>query len=317
MNRLTISIGALLLFVFASCSQGRAVSVPANNGQTEVIVSADLLLPSIPITLTTPQDRADYLVRNFWENMDFADTLRSHDRTFMEQNFVNFIDLFRLVDRGAQMTAVENLLAKAEADRGAYTMLAEIAEHYLYDPNSPMLCEEHYILFLQGFIASAVLGDAERERWTAQLSDAMKNRPGIVAADFAFTDREGLRQTLHRAINGLTMLVFYDPDCEHCAEIMRRIEESEVICTLVDEKRLKVVAIYADGDTESWDRTKSRYPEQWTVGIDTDNIQERETYVLRAMPTIYLINADGTVWLKDPPVGAVIDTLASLQKDKI
>ena len=46
------------------------------------------------IPLTASEERAEYIISRFWDGMDFADTLRSRDRQFMEQNFVNFLSLF-------------------------------------------------------------------------------------------------------------------------------------------------------------------------------------------------------------------------------
>ena len=176
----------------------------------------ELPLPNVPAVLQTPTDRANYIIAHFWDAMDFCDTFRSYNRNFMEQNFSNFISVFPYADEQAQRTAVETLLDKAEADSAAYVLLREIAEKYLYEPNSPMLSEDYYILFLERFINSTILGEYGTIRLHRQLDAARKNRPGMVAADFAYMTREGSNATLHKtATDGDMLLIFYDPDCEH------------------------------------------------------------------------------------------------------
>lgn len=65
------------------------------------------------------------------------------------------------------------------------------------DPNSPMRNEEHYILFLEALLSLPGLPEAERIRPAYRLETTRKNRPGTIAADFAYTDHRGKRQTLH------------------------------------------------------------------------------------------------------------------------
>lgn len=47
----------------------------------------DLPLSVTPSTLCIPHERAAYLWVHIWDDIDFADTLRSHHPAFMEQNF--------------------------------------------------------------------------------------------------------------------------------------------------------------------------------------------------------------------------------------
>mgnify|MGYP000178762057 FL=1 len=53
----------------------------------------DFPYPSVPAELTTPQERADYVVRHYWDNINFQDTTLIHRPSMIEQGFVNFIDL--------------------------------------------------------------------------------------------------------------------------------------------------------------------------------------------------------------------------------
>lgn len=267
-------------------------------------VSADsipeLPLPNVPATLRTPSERANYIVSHFWDAMEFSDTLRSHNSMFMEQNFSNFISIFPYASEQARQDAVGILLHKAEADSAGYVLLRDIAEKYLYEPSSPMLSEEFYILFLEQFVKSPILGEHGAMRLYRQLDAVHKNRPGMTAADFAFTTRKGNNTTLHETDSeGDLLLIFYDPDCEHCKEVMGELQADKALSDAVTSGRTKVVAIYSDDNYDLWKRTADGLPAEWMVGCDGGTLQENGSYVLRAMPTLYLLDHDKKVIAKD------------------
>ena len=260
----------------------------------------ELPLPKVPMTLRDVSERADYIINHFWDAMDFGDTARSRNTAFMEQNFSNFISVFPFASEPAQQTAVGALLHKAEADSAAYVLLAGIAEKYLYEPNSPMLSEDYYILFLDRLVNSPILnsGSARRLRW--QLEAANKNRPGMTAADFSYVTRDGSQGTLHGMRHGGDLLlIFYDPDCEHCKETMDRLQHDDRLGQMVADGTLAVLAIYSGDDHDLWVKTASSLPEGWTVGYEPGTMQEDGSYVLRAMPTLYLLDSSKKVLQKD------------------
>lgn len=130
----------------SSQSQLRAASATSIAPDT---LAPDLPLPAIPASLRTPHERASYLLAHFWDGMSFADTLRSRNPGFMEQNLVNYLSLFPHAPAEARTRAVHLLMQRAEADKPAYLLLAELAEKYLYATGSPMQSEEHFIPFLE------------------------------------------------------------------------------------------------------------------------------------------------------------------------
>ena len=261
---------------------------------------AELPLPNVPTALRNIADRANYIITHFWDAMDFSDTLRSHDRIFMEQNFSNFISVFPHADEQAQRTAVGTLLDKAEADSAAYVLLRDIAEKYLYEQNSPMLSEDYYILFLERLVDSSLLGEYGTHRLRRQLEAARKNRPGMVAADFAYMTRDGSGATLHKtSTEGNLLLIFYDPDCEHCKEVMDDLQANKTLADAIASGGIKVLAIYSGEDRSLWERTAASLPADWTVGYESGELQEYGLYVLRTMPTLYLLDRNKKVLLKD------------------
>ena len=204
------------LSIFLICLILTAISGSMNAQQNQ---TQDLPLPAIPATLRTPHERASYLLAHFWDGMSFADTLRSRNPGFMEQNLVNYLSLFPHAPAEARTRAVHLLMQRAEADKPAYLLLAELAEKYLYTTGSPMQSEEHFIPFLEETARTPLLDETEKSRPRFLLAAALKNRPGTTAADFTYHTPEGNLQTLHATPSApRLLLMFYNPDCTHCRQ---------------------------------------------------------------------------------------------------
>ena len=269
----------------------------------------DLPLPRVPSTLREPRLRAAYVVRHFWDAMDFRDSVRARDPDFLEQHFVDFVSLFPHADTSALAPAVDTLMRRAGQDAAAFRLVAEIAEKYLYEAASPLRDEAYYGLFLDALVASPALGTYEKLRYAAQSEAVRKNRPGMPAADFAFVDRRGVRQTLYDLPGDRLLVIFYDPECGHCLETMAALRRSPAIARQVSTGALAVLALFADGEEAVWLRTPPALPQDWTDGLDATGIQERGLYLLSELPALYLLDCDRRVLLKEPASEALMRAL--------
>lgn len=307
------------IILFISCTE--VSSQQQNNAELQTSATTDdsvsvreLPLPAVPTSLREPSLRANYIIEHFWDEMDFSDTQLSCDAVFMEQNFSNFISVFPIATGESCRLAVSTLLHKAEADSAAYVLLTDIAEKYLYDPNSPMYDEGTYLLFLEQVLSSPALDYARVTRLGRQRQFASLNRPGMRAADFSYVTRQGKRSSLYKtSVKDKLLLLFYDPDCDHCREVLSFLCSSSLLSDNVDSGRISVLAIYAEEDRELWDATKSELPSSWTVGMDTSgDIYNKGLYSLRALPAMYLLDANKTVVLKDVSPETLSDYMSNM-----
>lgn len=271
--------------------------------------SQEFALPQVPVVLTSPEERAAYVLSHFWDNLPLNDTAYCHHAELMEQNVVNFLSLLPVADEEARAEGFRRTLQTVAADSVTFRLVTGIVARYLDDPNSPMRNEEQYIIYLESLLGSSLLDEAERLRPAYRLQQARKNRKGTKAADFSFIDRAGRTGRLYDTQASLLLLVFYDPACDHCAEILRDVDESPVVAGMLADRRLTLLAVYTEGDRELWDKTKQSLPRSWHVGFDTTRIVERELYSLPAMPVLYLLNQDKTVLLKDASLSEIEQAL--------
>lgn len=130
-----------------------------------------------------------------------------------------------------------------------------------------------------------------------------------MATDFNFIDSAGRRNTLYGSGDGKRqrILIFYDPECDHCHDAINALKDDATINNKLRTGEISIIAVYADGDAEVWKNAKNSLPAEWINAVSPENeIEEQELYILRHMPTIYLLAPDNKVLLKDPTVRQLI-----------
>ncbi|MBD5358425.1 MAG: DUF5106 domain-containing protein [Bacteroides sp.] len=218
-----------------------------------------------------------------------------------EQCVIDFIRRLPQIDPAVIQKEVDNFLDRSNIDESTYTAMYNLAGKYLNNLDSPMRDEEYYILFLNHAVNKGKLGEADKERARFRLEMAEKNRPGSKAPDFRVVTREGEQLNfLDLLSGGENIVVFYDPDCNHCVEVMEIIENEPSL------KSKRIIAIDSETDRELWNATCMKLPQDWVVGFALDYIQDDDLFIFPEMPTIYVINGEGTIILKDASLEKII-----------
>lgn len=271
-------------------------------------------LPHIPAALVTPESRIDYLTKHYWDNFDFADTALISKPEITEQAFADFIDLLTGLPAPMADSALTRMIKASTVDSTMFAHFTDLSEKYLYDPNSPLRNEELYIPVLRYLTDSPHLDSLSKLRPRYQLELALKNRPGDMAADFTYTLASGKRDRMSHIRADYTILFFNNPDCGDCIRVKEYMDMSPAIggqlrrqcapgktATNSGSRELAVLALYPEGDIPLWQNTK--YPAGIINAYDAgQKIAAGQLYDLKAMPTLYLLDKDKRVILKDAPV---------------
>lgn len=279
------------------------------------IASADTIitfsLPSIPAALVTPETRADYLARHYWDNMDFADTNYVHHSDIIEQAWVDFCDLLGLVPPETARQAMRSTIARAGADPKVFSLMTGLAETYLYEPDSPMVDEEMFITVLEAMLETPVMSAAGKRRTGDLLSMVLKNRPGTKALDFGFTSASGQPCSLYATDADFILIFFNSPGCRFCAGTLRQMKKAAGINRLLDQKRLAILSVYPGDDVDRWRRHIKDFPDEWVNGFDeAGDIMTRRLYNLKTLPALYLLDREKVVLLKDTSVEDIEEYLS-------
>ena len=307
MKHIEYLLRTILVLCLCSCKSGNA-SVPADNTQQDTITT--FTLPTIPVMLTTPEQRADFIVKHYWGNTNFADTNYIHHPEIIEQAWADYCDLLNHVTLTTAQEAIKAAINKAGAERKVFNYMTDLADKYLYDPNSPMRNEEYYIPVLEAMITSPILNETEKIRPKARLELAQKNRVGTKALDFTYTVASGRQSTLYQIKSDYTLLFINNPGCHACTETINAIKNIPMIEELIKKKRMIILSLYPDEEVDDWRKHRSEFPSEWITAYDKSlTLKTENLYDLKAIPTLYLLDSDKTVILKDASAQAIEEWL--------
>lgn len=262
--------------------------------------------PAVPSLITDPQQRIIYLAAHYWDNFDFADTALVADPKVSEQAFVDYLILLPHIPYAKAEGSLTAMMAAASTDSTASARFRGMAEHYLYDPNSPYRNEEYYIPVLRSVIADEQIDEAFKIRARYQLGMASKNRPGMIAADFTCLLSNGKQRRMSDIRADYTLLFFNNPDCHECQRVKAFIVASPVMSQVIKSKKMSVAALYPDEDIALWQ--KAEYPASW-INARSPQPRTEQLYDLKAIPALYLLDKEKRIILKDAPVEQIEDWL--------
>lgn len=309
-----ITFCLIALLLFAACRQNRAGTssgevVPAT-AETEHV--AHYIRPEIPQMMTDPQQRAAYYVKHYWDGYSTADTAFIHsDET--EQLYADFIDALQYVDTAECRSALQTMMSLMEADSTAYRRFCYLGEKYLYDANSPMRNEDCYIPVLEQMLASTRLTEPDKLRPADRLKQALKNRPGMKAPDFSYVTPGGKSGRLSQQKADYTLLFFYEPGCANCQEFERVLSGMPFFLDIQKKGVIRVFAVYTGDDENEWLLNSSKMPQGWIVGWNKQgDIRSKTIYEIRATPTLFLLDKQKKVILKDAPLEQIIQYLSTI-----
>ena len=285
-----------------------------------------LLFPDVmpPEMLETPQDRAEYMAEHWWDK--FADDSRAYpcdstlvsgvSRDVVEQKFANWVNVLSMVDYPHAAKSVRRLYDKAlkcerkDTASNVFDTFRSLMEKYLYDPNSPMRNEDLYGPYADCLSRCEFIDEGNRKAYAYDAGMCALNRVGTKAADFRFEDKNGKVRRLYDIKADFTVLFFSNPGCVACKEIINALKGTPQIDSMISAGRIAVLNIYIDEDLEAWRSYMPIYPETWYNGFDPDFVIRGDVlYNVRAIPSLYLLDKDKNVMMKDAVTERVIDFL--------
>lgn len=314
---LNILSAGLVLFLLLSCGHRKKESF------------SPLPFPEAtpPGMMTDAQDRADWLAQHYWDGLTDPDRVYPSDsvlvsgvrKTDVEQRFANWLSILEMVVPGTAERAVASLCLKVlecedrDSSSEVYETLTPLVEKYLYDPNSPYRNEDLYGAYISRLAAWKGLSPQMKGKYERESSLCALNKVGTKAADFRFADRMGNIRTLHGIKAPLTLLFFSNPGCEACMNIINVLKGEPRIAELISTGRMAVLNIYIDEDIAAWRSYMPVYPDEWYNGFDPDFVIRNETlYDVRAIPSLYLLDSEKNVIMKDAPENKVFEYLSRL-----
>ncbi len=313
-----VAAAAFIAAVTVSCRQ---------QGGDSKLLTRPFPVVQVPAMVTEPSERMDYVASHYWNRFPDTTGVYLSDSTHilgiengdMEQAIANYTSILESipVDRmrkyvGDFYEKIAQLEARNPED-STFEATVRIFDRYLYDPNSPVRNEEIYLPFCEKMAVSELISAEKRDIYERARQCCSLNRIGAVAADFSFSDRYGKTRTLHSIKADYTLLFFSNPGCHACKDIIDNLSTLPQIQGLITSGKLAVVNVYIDEDTAAWYEYMPIYPESWYNGYDPNLIiRSDELYSVRAIPSLYILDAQKRVIMKDAPENKALQYLVQL-----
>ena len=287
----------------AACG-GRAPRRPAaTTAETPAV-----FLPAIAPAALAPEERVEWLRWHYWDNFDFADTafLARADTLQLFEAYARYVQLlFSAPTDGAPM---DSLMRRAAVSRPMLDYFAMLADRVLGDPNSPLRNDEFYIPVLRAQLSSPWYDEYERLAPEYRLSLASQNRIGQPANDFRYTLASGATGSPYGLRAEYVLLFINNPGCPMCREIREAISASPMLTELIEHGRLRVLALYPDENLDEWRAYREQIPASWINAYDDGCVlREKGLYDLSAIPSLYLLDAQKRVLVKDATDVALVE----------
>ncbi len=290
-KKTTLLLAALLLLGSANCfSQEKA--------------SRKFELPSIPDTLRTIESRFNYVVDNYWNRFDFSDTFHIETKE-TEEALVNYLDLISRLSVGKGQEHLSDLMKKASTNSLMQEYINKLVRKYLVNYDSPMRNDLLYMGAAK-YLARAATDETLKYNAIQDTTMLSLNLPGTKATEFQFTTPTGEIKRISDVQGKYTVLLFYNPDCKSCSQILEATKRSEIIHKALEEKNTTLVAIYPQDDSYIWRKYIETVPDKWINGCDNGMTLISEVlYDLRVLPVFYLLDSNKEVVLKDVPLKTI------------
>lgn len=308
LSRILYILAAILCL--ASCGAREGGSGASMQSGASVAEDGMFAMPQVPESISDPQARADWLLLHFWDNADFSAAGLLKDSVMLEQAMSNYISVMDFCTPEGLDKGITHLLrTSGKASEDVYQRVVDVADLYLWDAESPFRNENYYLPFAEYELAR---GGDNAERAKARIEEIERNRPGSVAPAFELENIKGGKIFFEPGSESrVTVLMFYEPDCEHCESVVEALRNDAGFSRAVGNGEIRMIAAYLGDDYKLWREHAAKLPQTWETGIDRKGrIDDGELYVVRATPSIYLIDANGKIVLKDSDLAHLGEALS-------
>ena len=251
----------------------------------------------------TSKEEFDEAIGRYWDGFEFecGERVIEYDTVSVMQAFADYVAYINVGMEPMQCDSLlRGLMHRAEASRPMLDFFAYVTEGVLHDPNSPMRNDELYIPILEVLVESPLYDEYDRIVPIYDLELARQNRIGNVANDIVYTLANGKTGRLHSIDSDYVIVMFSNPGCPMCREIIEEITSSPLINEMMENDLVEVLAIYPDEDLVAWRDHIGDIPPSWINGYDLGmKITEARSYNLQAIPSLYLLDNEKRVIIKD------------------
>jgi hypothetical protein len=261
--------------------------------KSEIVIAPLFEYPTAPDTISALNERSNYLMEHFWDQMDF-NRKTTVDQIALNDAFSVYITAMRFADADPAEKSVTKILERTAKNPVLAIQFTKAAEEALYGPRAEIWSDKIYLRFIDAILKNKKVSNDRKLRFKRHGEILRNSMIGAVPPEFDYELPTG--SIAHYYPNGvITVIEFGDPDCDECRLTKLKLETDVQFSSLVDRGLVNVLFIIPDPD-EGWNTKLADYSTKWHVGA-SDTVSD--LYDMRSTPALYVIDSKGQIAAKN------------------
>ena len=283
--------------------------------------------PALTGRLKNPKTKEDslaswqYYKDHFWDDVSFYDGRIAYT-TFFEEKLDKYFNQIVVPHPDSVIKELDWMLGTASINSEMTRfLLIKFVNRYL---NQKYMWEDAVFLYLfEKYFAQkehSWLTAAGKKVITDRAYSLMANIMGTPASDIELPDSTGAMKSMFAEKGNFTMVIFWDPTCGHCKEVLPQIDSVYREKWKADSVNIYAVSKETDGTKKDWlnfinekkltDWTHVYYSKAADKARTDNNIPGySQLYDVLSFPTIYLLDKDKRIIAKKLALEQIDDVL--------
>jgi len=283
--------------------------------------------PALTGRLKNPKTKEDslaswqYYKDHFWDDVSFYDGRIAYT-TFFEEKLDKYFNQIVVPHPDSVIKELDWMLGTASINSEMTRfLLIKFVNRYL---NQKYMWEDAVFLYLfEKYFAQkehSWLTAAGKKVITDRAYSLMANIMGTPASDIELPDSTGAMKSMFAEKGNFTMVIFWDPTCGHCKEVLPQIDSVYREKWKADSVNIYAVSKETEGTKKDWlnfinekkltDWTHVYYSKAADKARTDNNIPGySQLYDVLSFPTIYLLDKDKRIIAKKLALEQIDDVL--------
>lgn len=279
-----------------------AVAQTATDGT--LYVKSLFKYPEAPEYLDDLTARSDYLMDNFWNDMNFKQ--KSVDQAALLHAFKVYAAPMIYAQKAKVFNSIDNLMKKVSKNPALATQFMKAAEETFHSPRAEVYVDDVYERFLQGYINNKKVKKDRKAKYIRQLAAMQNTKPGMPAPQLAVTDTAGNAVTMPRG-SEYTIILFGTPASDNLRRSILQLDTNIPMARICREGNLAINYVNTDAATPEGVEYMTQVPD-FVTGVFAPDA--RDTFDVRSNPSVFLLDAAGNIILGNITLSQAFNIIA-------
>ncbi|MDR0437626.1 MAG: DUF5106 domain-containing protein [Bacteroidales bacterium] len=271
-------------------------------------------VPFRPFDQMSDVVRSEFLAEHYWDGFPFHDTTILYTDQFRGQKDIfgdfdiysgaiaRYLQVIRFADLPTIQRSLVETIKKTDTNERMWRQFVNSFDFFLNDANSRLREEQWIVPVWQQMLKSQWATFSDSTKINFFLRMAAKNPVGSVATDLEFVTIQGQEGRLSEIEAELLLVYFYIPGCADCVRTLEFITMDTAYQELIEAGILQGFAFYPGEDLNTFRSYRHTIPSSWINARNPDGMSQLDElglYQMRGAPTMYLLDRDKRIILKD------------------